>query len=264
MVETLEQLRRCFPQSYINFDQEFIAHRRGGGACSLRGCDRPMELRCRVIEQLVRECCKTRPFKTAQANLQYRDYMAQGLGRFLGICLTEREWLAVYTALGNGVDRQLTMDWIASGYDLKVIRSRKQERLVLADRLLQTMAAMEYRARSLEQIRGGDDVLHRLMPKLIEQQISIRVSPVTRCEDCGHWTRSQEEPDRGYCLHYFCMKLENGYCDEAQRKEAQDGDQMEGCSDQRAAGSAAGREGDGEPAGADRSAGCHHPQDPHQ
>lgn len=227
MVETLETLRECFPGSFVNFDQEFVAHRRGGAVCDMRGCTSPLELRCRVIEQLVGHCCKTRPFKRAEANVSFRRYMMEGMGRFLGAVFSEMEYEMVYERLGLGVDRQLTVDWIASGYDLGLLMSRKKEKLISADRLLETLAGLQYQARSLEQIRGGEDVLHRLVPKVIGKLPGIRVTQVGRCEDCGHWETETDLAEEGICLRYLCVKRMGGYCDEFQRKETKDGDRLE-------------------------------------
>lgn len=228
MVEALERLRQCFPDSFQNFDQEFVAHRRGAAVCDLRGCTSLLELQCRVIEQLSCHCCKTRPFKGVEANVSFRCFMMDGMGRFLGCAFTEEDYALVHAHLGNGVNRQLTIDWIRAGYNLELLRSRKREKLISADRLLEQLAGFRYQAKSLEQMRGGEDVLHRLVPKIIGKQAAIRVTQVGRCEDCGRWQTEDERAEEGFCLQYLCVKRMGGYCDEFRRREAKDGSGLDG------------------------------------
>lgn len=232
MVQTIKTLGECFPGGYVNFDQEFVAHRRAGAVCDMKGCTSPLELRCRVIEQLVGHCCKTRPFKGAEANVSFRRFMMEGMGRFLGVKLVESEYELVYERLGNGIDRQLTVEWVRSGYDLRVLRQKASEKLISVERLLEAVAGVQYRARSLEQVRGGEDVLRRLLPKLLAQLPAVRVTQVGRCENCDHWQPEEDPAERGLCLRCLCVKGMFGYCDEFQRREVRDGDRLEDSGDQ--------------------------------
>lgn len=228
MVGTLELLRHCFPGSFQNFNQELVVHRRGAAVCDLRGCTSALELRCRVIEQLVCHCCKTRPFKGVEANVSFRCFMMDGMGRFLGRTFTEEEYALIHMNLGNGTNRQLTIDWIGTGYNLDFLRSRKREKLISADRLLETLEGLRYQAKNLDQMRGGEDVLHRLVPRVIGKQIAIRVTQVGRCEDCLEWQTEDDRAEEGFCLRYLCVKGMSGYCDAFRRREAKDDSGLDG------------------------------------
>ena len=221
--ETLNRLCLCFPNGYVNYNQELIADRRanrqyGGACCRLRDCETDADIICAVIESLSYDCCKSRPYKTPDANVDFRRYMIAGMNAFLGTSFSESDFLTVHTHIGSAINRPLTAAFVRSGYDLTILKKHKRERMISADLLLETINGLEYKAKSLEQMRGGNDVLRRLIPKLINQQASIRIVSVIRCEKCEYWIRHKDD-NYGTCSKYICTKHETGYCDCGKEKE---------------------------------------------
>ena len=221
--EILGRLCSCFPNGCVNYNQEFIADRRANrqycGVCSrLRDCETDEDIICAVIESLSYHCCKSRPYKTPEANVDFRRYMITGMNAFLGTSFSENDFLTIHTHIGCAINRALTATFVRSGYDLTVLKMNKRERMISPDLLLETINGLEYKAKSLEQMRGGNDVLRRLIPKLITQQASVRVVSVIRCGKCEHWTRHKDE-NYGKCSKYYCTKYETGYCDCGKEKE---------------------------------------------
>lgn len=178
--EMVERLQQCFPDGRLNYYSEFIAHRGAnrhyGAAClKLGGCETAEDVIAAALEMLTIDCCKSAPFETPDANIRFHKYMLKGMNKLLGMAFTEKQYLAIYTCIGNGINHQLTVDFIQSGYDLKILRNSRTERMISADRLLADLNRLEYRARSYEQMRGGNDVLRRLLPKLIAEQPTVKI-----------------------------------------------------------------------------------------
>ena len=178
--EMVEQLQQCFPDGRLNYYNEFIANRGAnrhyGAAClKLGGCETEEDVIAAALERLTIDCCKSAPFETPDANSRFHKYMLKGMNKLLGKVFTEKQYLGIYTCIGNGINHQLTVDFIRSGYDLKVLRDSRTERLISADRLLATLNGLEYKAKTLEQMRGGNDVLRRLLPKLIAEQPTVEI-----------------------------------------------------------------------------------------
>ena len=78
---------------------------------------------------------------------------------------------------------------------------------------------LEYRARTLEQTRGGNDVLRKLVPKLIEEADTVKIMTVTHCCECRLWQGIVDEASTsGFCFRYQCEKHRTGYCDVGRKK----------------------------------------------
>lgn len=180
ITKMVEQLKQCFSDGRLNYYNEFIAHRGanrhyGAACCKLGGCETEEDVIAAALEMLTIDCCKSTPFETLEANQCFHKYMLKGMNKLLGKSFTEKQYLAIYICIGNGINHQLTLDFMRSGYDLKVLRDSRTERFISMDKLLADLNKLEYRARSYDQMRGGNDVLRRLLPKLIAAQPVVEI-----------------------------------------------------------------------------------------
>lgn len=219
--ETISRLKSCFPKGYMNYNSEFIADRQanrryGNACCRLANCQTADDVLCAAIEDLSYDCCKSRPFSDPSANVDFRAYMIAGMNALLGKTYTEANYLTIHTHLGFGINRKMTAAFLSAGCDLKLLRVLKRERMISVDRLLATIAGLEYRARTLEQMRGGNDVLRRLLPKLISQQTALQVVHVVPCKKCRFFEPGDDT--YGLCTKYLCTKHESGWCDSGKEK----------------------------------------------
>ena len=176
----VSQLQQCFPDGRLDYFNNFIAHRGanrhyGAACCRLGDCETEEDVIVAALETLTVDCCKSKPFETTDANDRFHKYMLKGMNKLLGKAFTEKQYLAIYSIIGNGVNHQLTVDFVRSGYDLKILRDSRTERFISMDKLLADLNKLEYRARSYDQMRGGNDVLRRLLPKLIAEQPVVEI-----------------------------------------------------------------------------------------
>ena len=176
----VSHLQQCFPDGRLDYFNNFIAHRGanrhyGAACCRLGDCETEEDVIVAALETLTVDCCKSKPFETTDANDRFHKYMLKGMNKLLGKAFTEKQYLAIYSIIGNGVNHQLTVDFVRSGYDLKILRDSRTERFISMDTLLADLNKLEYRARSYDQMRGGNDVLRRLLPKLIAEQPVVEI-----------------------------------------------------------------------------------------
>ena len=185
VTQMVDLLKQCFPDGRLDYFNSFIAHRGanrhyGAACCKLADCETAEDVIAAALEMLTIDCCKSAPFETVDANDRFRKYMLQGMNKLLGKAFTQKQYLAIYTCIGNGINHQLTVDFIRSGYDIKVLRDSRLERFISMDKLLADLNKLEYRARSYDQMRGGNDVLRRLLPKLIAEQPVVEIHKTTK------------------------------------------------------------------------------------
>lgn len=116
------KLLKCFQGSFINSSGEFIAERRSNTYFHLASCKDETEVKYKVIEWLSRAAYKTEPFYRKSDNDKFHAFVSEGANEFLGTNFGADEWVLIYTKLGNNINRPLTERFVASGYDLNVLR----------------------------------------------------------------------------------------------------------------------------------------------
>lgn len=126
---TLKDLFRAFPNAIINHNLEFVAdpNRRVNSYFRLDNCDSRMEARCKVLEYLSREAYKSKHYNVKWRNDLVHEYHRQGINAFCGTNFSHDDMEIIYAYLGNGVNRQKTLSFIYSGYNLAVLRERRTE-----------------------------------------------------------------------------------------------------------------------------------------
>ena len=125
--QVLNDLFGAFPEAIMNRNLEFVAepHRRVNSYFRLDNCESREDAICKVLEYLSREADKSQHFDKEWRNRQVHEYHLNGINAFCGTNFTEQDIGIIYTYLGNGVNRQKTLAFIHSGYDLAVLREEK-------------------------------------------------------------------------------------------------------------------------------------------
>ena len=122
------KLVKCFRNSFINEMGEFIAHKRTNTYFILHNCDSTFDVQCKVLEWISRCACKCGCYKTECHNKKTREFMLNGINEYLSTEFTHDEITTIYTLLGNSIKHDLTIKFVASGYDMNILNSyRLQE-----------------------------------------------------------------------------------------------------------------------------------------
>lgn len=127
--KVLNDLFGAFPDAILNRNLEFVAdpHRRVNSYFRLDNCETRTDVICKVLEYLSREAFKSMHFNAKWRNAQVHDYHLQGINTFCGTEFSVEDIELVYTYLGNGVNRQKALAFINSGYDLGILKERKDK-----------------------------------------------------------------------------------------------------------------------------------------
>lgn len=127
MLETYElKLMQSFNRSFINCHGEFIAHERANEYFILKNCKNETDVKCKVLEWFSRAAFKTEPYSTKKKNQEFHEFMLNGINTYLGTKFTEDDMLPIYCKLGNACNHKLTIKFIESGYDLKVLEEQSR------------------------------------------------------------------------------------------------------------------------------------------
>ena len=119
--EYVKDLLELFPNSFINEEQEFIAEPRTNLYFLLSNCNSLLDIKCKILEWFSRDAFKSRPFRSDLQNKEYQDNIREKINEFLGTDFTRDEMMDIYTMLGNNINRKLCIEFIESGYNMKLL-----------------------------------------------------------------------------------------------------------------------------------------------
>lgn len=124
LLPEFKRLMACFPQSFINHNGEFIAHKTSNTWFDLFKCRDELEIKCKVLEYLSYSASKGQPFKAEKNNVAFRDLMLRGINKYLETSFSQEQMDEIYTYLGGGINRQKTRRFIKSGWDLSILKQK--------------------------------------------------------------------------------------------------------------------------------------------
>lgn len=124
--EILEKLFRAFPHSLINRSLEFVAdyNPRVNSYFCLKGIKSEIQVQCKVMEWLSRDGCYSLHYYRSHDNERVHKYHRNGINDFLGTNFSHEDIELIYQKLGNGVNRELSIQFIESGFDLEVLKEK--------------------------------------------------------------------------------------------------------------------------------------------
>ncbi len=119
--ETIIALMNCFPGSFINANFEIILHKNTNQYFLLEDCETAEDIFAKSIEWISRAAAKATPYSTDRKNQIYREKMQEALNQFWKKDFSEDDFELIYQHLGNAVNHQKTLEFIRSGFDLRVL-----------------------------------------------------------------------------------------------------------------------------------------------
>lgn len=121
MQECKLMLYEAFPGSFVNDRGEFIVHPRTNQYFCLQNCKTPLDIECKLLEWLSRAACITVPYLQEWRNRKFHEFMRNGINDFLDTDFSEDDFDKIYTALGNAINHEKTIEFIESGYDFALL-----------------------------------------------------------------------------------------------------------------------------------------------
>ena len=127
MFDEIFNVMKCFPNSYITPFGELILSDKGNVYFTAKDCKTQKDIICKLLEWCSRPIAKGEPYRQEKRNKEWRETLLSGYNEYLGTQFTQEDMYWIYNKLGNGVDHDLTLKFIASGYDLNLVYAQKGE-----------------------------------------------------------------------------------------------------------------------------------------
>lgn len=127
MLDEIFNVMKCFPGSFINRCGEVTLSKKGNVYFTARKCKTQKDILCELLEWCSRPIAKGEPYRQEKRNKEWREALLSGYNKYLGTQFTQEDMYWIYDKLGNGVDHDLTLKFIASGYDLNLVYPERGE-----------------------------------------------------------------------------------------------------------------------------------------
>lgn len=121
MTNEVFKLMKCFPGSYINACGELILSKKGNVYFTAHTCLVKENIICKLLEWVSRPLAKGEVYRKDKKNNEWRDNLIACLNKYLGTDFDQTDMYWIYDKLGNGVDHELTLEFIKSGFDLSLV-----------------------------------------------------------------------------------------------------------------------------------------------
>ena len=117
--EARQALLEAFPDSFINSNDEFIAHLRSNQYIILADCKTPEDIEYKVLEWFSRPAHKTAPYSQEWRNRKFHEFMLNGINDFLDTNFSEDDISLIYDELGNSINHNLTVKFVEHGMSIE-------------------------------------------------------------------------------------------------------------------------------------------------
>lgn len=109
------KIQAAFPQSFVNMQNELVFSLRTDSGFSLKDVTDETQLKAKILEWLTRTAIKA-------VSPKERKLHFEGINKLLGTNFTLEEMTDIYTYLGNGINHDLCVKFVESGYDMTMIQ----------------------------------------------------------------------------------------------------------------------------------------------
>lgn len=110
----LRKIYNAFPEAFINDENEMIIYPEHNIYFLLDNVSSELELDCKVLEYCSREALKS---EDVDSHVYHRSSMEDYFNR----SFDKEELEAIYRCLGNGINRELCIRFIESGFDYNLL-----------------------------------------------------------------------------------------------------------------------------------------------
>lgn len=128
MTDYVFEVMKQFQGSFINCNNELILIPKKNLYFRLEDVNTPTELKYKLLEWCSRDCTSAIRYSQEWRNRRYQDDVLTRVNKCLGTNFTRDEMELIYIRLGNRCNRKLTQKFVSSGYDMKLLEDKSNER----------------------------------------------------------------------------------------------------------------------------------------
>lgn len=122
MLNDILNLMKCFPSSYIANDGFLVLYKGKIIGFQTKYLKSRNDIKCELIEWCSRDACKTQFYQQNARNIRIWEELRDSINEYLGTKFSHDDMLEIYTYLGNGINHELTVKFIQSGYNMKILK----------------------------------------------------------------------------------------------------------------------------------------------
>ena len=127
MTDEIFNVMKCFPNSFINSNAEVILSAKGNVYFDSKVCYDKKDVACMLLEWCSRSIAKGVAYSSTKRNREWQEDLLNGLNRYLGTKFSLEDVYYIYQELGNGVNHNLTKEFIESNYNMDLIYGKQKE-----------------------------------------------------------------------------------------------------------------------------------------
>ena len=121
LVNYIFNIMNIFYGSFINHNKELILIPKTNLYFYLGNVNTVYEVKYKLLEFCSRSCVKGMPYSCNKKNKEYQDNVLRKVNECLDVEFTREQMELIYTKLGHCINHELTMKFVNSGYDFKVL-----------------------------------------------------------------------------------------------------------------------------------------------
>lgn len=125
MTDYVFEVMKQFPGSFINYNNELILIPKTNLYVGLYNVNTPTDLKFKLLEWCSRDCTYALRYSQEWRNRRYQDDVLSRINKCLGTNFTREEMELIYERLGNSCNHELTMKFVSSGYDMKLLEEKQ-------------------------------------------------------------------------------------------------------------------------------------------
>lgn len=127
MESYIHRLMQSFSGSFINGINEIILYPETNLYFRLDDVNSEFDVKCKLLEWCSRDAYKTKPYDNELKNKVYHEEIMDNINNYLNTNFTKEKMELIYTKLGNAINHNLTIKFVESGYDTKILESNMYE-----------------------------------------------------------------------------------------------------------------------------------------
>lgn len=127
MESYIHRLMQSFSGSFINGINEIILYPETNLYFRLDDVNSEFDVKCKLLEWCSRDAYKTKPYDNELKNKVYQEEIMDNINNYLNTNFTKEKMELIYTRLGNAINHNLTIKFVESGYDTKILESNMYE-----------------------------------------------------------------------------------------------------------------------------------------